>query len=193
MDSASQPVTFDQASAGKIRDAVRRVLGDNELATDRTGDRGSRGAPNREFWAKITGHAGAGPYKYAFIEVERNGSGAVGGFSTRTGGRTGSTSENWAILPADQLDGSPTNIDPLATGTYVRIIYDISGSTPFWTIVEIAPPSGFTGTSYRYGAVSWDGTDLKQERNQITYKDGLLKTVGDTEYITIDTPDPECP
>ncbi len=102
------------------------------------------------------------------------------------------------VTEGDQFaDVSDNDVTKLKSDTFsgsAQILYPATGTGTVQAIVRLGNTrKGFTGTSTRYGAVTWDGTDLKQEKNTVTYKDGLLVDVGDTEYDTIDTPDPECP
>lgn len=52
-------------------------------------------------------------------------------------------------------------------------------------------PSGFTGQNSTFSVVtnvSWNGTTLQQTKRQLTFKNGVLVTVGNESTTTIDTP-----
>jgi|GEM_PF-5446979 len=190
-----QPAVFDVDTAKMVLDAVRRVSGDQQFATNQFSTRRPRAPVNPFFWAKITGNASisgsGGPFKYSYTEQVRNQNGWQDATNPKTGDVSASTTNGdgsraavfWAINPGDATGSTAT---ALANGTivFINVTFD-ADSFPYYTIVNTQP--GTVNVNI-VTDVSWDGSNLQETKTPAT----LFGSTGTPSTTTI-TGTTDCP
>jgi hypothetical protein len=102
------------------------------------------GIEDAGFWAKITGNATVDhAYKYSWIELTKDAT-DYENWSTLTGGRSGTTTTDYALNSAEDIDDTYTAV---ATNSIVwmrEVIEDTTGTTEYWFSYNV---SGATYTA----------------------------------------------
>lgn len=121
----TEPHTFTGESARRIAKAVRTVEANDPLYTGPKRRRRYQHV-RKPFWAQITGSAAisgaSNRWKYSWFEVERTAT----GFQTKGGGRSGTTSERFAINSIE-ANNDDSNIEGNSVDLSGQIFTDNSG------------------------------------------------------------------
>ena len=149
-----QSTKLESAVSGAVQIIYKESGTGGKWAVVRIGGRRDRG-----FWAEITGNAadGTNRWKYAWSEVYKSGAG-YGGWSTLTGGRSGTTGTNPARNTIEDMntggaahvEGCGVDVDHLDTDDWTFAIMPCTTGNKVWMI---SVPYG-TGTEFWFAHVN---------------------------------------